>query len=285
LTATSTRAFARALAPRDHEWLEALLAGARQTPPADHLRLRCGAQFLGTMPPTHAKWLATALEHCAWKDKSLVWDAWHASPESRSQQLQSALVRLRDLGRVAAWRDEAFCFWPQADATPDPSEPEFLRVERAGFRFLGMLSHAVHINGFTPDGGLWCGQRSATKATDPSLWDNLTAGGLGAGESLADCALRELWEEAGLHLSPPANILSTGRVRISRNTPTGWHDEMLHIYNLELDADFVPQNQDGEVQGFVCLFGPEVMAHLHAQQFTHDAALAIARSVQSALGP
>jgi ADP-ribose pyrophosphatase YjhB (NUDIX family) len=279
------QAFVRTLAPGDHQALAALLAGAQQTPPADHVRLRCGAQILGTMAPTHAHWLATVLENCEWQENKLVWNAGQESPERRSQQLQSALVRLRDLGRVAAWRDEAFCFWPQSDATPDPRDPEFLRIERAGFRFLGMMSHAVHINGFTPDGRLWCGQRSAAKATDPGLWDNLTAGGLSAGESLADCALRELWEEAGFNLRPPAQTVCAGRVRIARNTPTGWHDEMLHIYNLALPADFVPQNQDGEVQGFACLSGPQMMAQLHAQQFTHDAALAIAQSVQSTQNP
>ena len=70
-----------------------------------------------------------------------------------------------------------------------------------------------------------------------------------------------------------------GRVRISRLTSLGWHDEMLHIYNLALPAEFVPRNQDGEVQAFECLAPAEVIARISAQQFTSDAALAIAQGV------
>jgi hypothetical protein len=70
-----------------------------------------------------------------------------------------------------------------------------------------------------------------------------------------------------------------GRVRISRVTSMGWHDEMLHIYNLCLPAGFVPSNQDGEVQAFACLTPTEVLTRISAQQFTSDAALAIAQGV------
>lgn len=298
------RALAASLSAADHAALAALLRNARQTPPTDYLTLRCGPQALGTMPAPHAAWLASTLGHCHYEDHAedhaLVWNALRFSPVQRSEQLQAALVQLRDLGHLAAWRHEAFSFWPQADALPDPGQPEFLRIERAGFRFLGLMSHAVHINGFTPDGRLWCGQRSASKATDPGQWDNLTAGGLGAGESLAACAARELYEEAGYRLQAPEQLTAVGRVRISRATPTGWHDEMLHVYDLRLPGEFVPHNQDGEVQGFACLSGPQMMARmpgphdgreandrhdLHHPLFTHDAALAIAQSLQHAQTP
>ncbi len=219
------------------------------------------------------------LPRCVFHEGALLWDAAHESPARRSAQMQAALQRLHDQGHVQGWRDEAFCFWPDADASPDAQHAAFLQMERAGFRFLGMMSHAVHINGFTPDARMWCGQRSATKATDPGMWDNVTAGGLAAGETLARCARRELWEEAGYRLQAPEALVLAGRVRISGATPTGWHDEMLHVYNLSLPADFAPCNQDGEVQSFACLSASEVMAQLAAGPFTADAALAIALGV------
>ena len=273
------RPCADALAPLELHALQALRTNARQTPPADCITLRCGAQTLGQLLPDHARALMSALPHCVYQDGALLWNASHETLANRSAQLQMALLRLRDLGYVQGWRNEAFCFWPEADASQYPQQAACLQIERAGFRFLGMMSHAVHINGFTPDGRMWCGQRSAGKATDPGMWDNVTAGGLSAGETLASCARRELWEEAGYRLPAPQQLMPAGRVRISRSTSTSWHDEMLHVFNLALPADFVPCNQDGEVQSFACLSAPEVMAHISASQFTADAALAIAQGV------
>ena len=277
--AAQARVFAAALVPSQRLALQALRTNARQTPPDDCVTLCCGALTLGHLLADHARALAVVLPHCVDQDGALLWNAAHEPPAHRSAQLQMALLHLRDQGYVQGWRDEAFCFWPDADPIPDLQQAAFLQIERAGFRFLGMMSHAVHINGFTPNGRMWCGQRSAGKATDPGMWDNVTAGGLSAGETLASCARRELWEEAGYRLPAPQQLIPAGRVRISRATPTGWHDEMLHVFNLALPADFVPCNQDGEVQSFACLSAPEVMAHISAGQFTADAALAIAQGV------
>jgi 8-oxo-dGTP pyrophosphatase MutT (NUDIX family) len=278
------QAFGRSLTTSDHSLLRALRAGARQTPPADFLTWYCNSHAIGTMQERHAQWLAARLGNCNYQAQGLVWHAGQVDTERRSHQLQAALVQLRDLGHVAGWRGEPFSFWLPAntltpDKLPEPGEPAFLRIERAGFHFLGLMSHAVHVNGFTPEGHMWCGQRSAHKATDPGFWDNFTAGGLAAGERLLECAARELWEEAGYRLQTPEHLVPAGRIRIACNTPTGWHDEMLHVYQLSLPTNFVPNNQDGEVQGFDCLSGPQVMARLRAQQFTRDAALAIAQSL------
>ncbi len=282
---TQARTFAAALAAPERRTLEALRANARQTPPPSCVALRCGTQTLGQLLPDHARALALVLPHCVLQADALLWNAWHESPADRSAQLQAALRQLRDQGQVQGWRNEAFCFWPVADTPPDAAQTAFVQIERAGFRFLGMMSHAVHINGFTPDARMWCGQRSAGKATDPGMWDNVTAGGLTAGETLADCARRELWEEAGYRLQAPEELVPAGRVRTSRTTPTGWHDEMLHVFNLALPRDFVPCNQDGEVQSFACLTAAQAVATLSAGQFTVDAALAIAQGILPAATP
>ncbi|MBV5346263.1 MAG: hypothetical protein JZU63_12490, partial [Rhodoferax sp.] len=74
-------------------------------------------------------------------------------------------------GHVQSWRNELFGFWPegatwQGAQPPDPRVPHAFRMERACFRFFGLKSHAVHINGFRADGHMWCGRRALTKATD-----------------------------------------------------------------------------------------------------------------------
>ena len=85
----------------------------------------------------------------------MVWHAVNTENAQRSEQLQAALLTARDQGLLTGWRNERFSFWHADCHTPDPQNPAFLDVERSGFRWLGMLSHAVHVNGFLPDGRLW----------------------------------------------------------------------------------------------------------------------------------
>lgn len=88
----------------------------------------------------------------------------------------------------------------------------------------------MHINGFTPDGRLWCGLRALIKATDPGMLDNVTAGGSPAGESPLGCALRELEEEAGAVLAVTRTLHGAGLVRTAHMDTGGWHDETLLAY-------------------------------------------------------
>jgi isopentenyldiphosphate isomerase len=172
---------------------------------------------------------------------------------------------------LSGWRNERFSYWHADCTTPEPEHPAFLSVERSGFRWLGMLSHAVHVNGFLPDGRLWCARRALSKATDPGLLDNVTAGGLPSGESVHACMVRELAEEAGLFSLQGLPLHAAGTVRTTRQEPQGWHDEIVHVFNLTLAADFVPINQDGEVAEFMCLDAHEVLARMQAGEFTVDA--------------
>lgn len=234
---------------------------------------------MGYVARAHVPQLLAVLRRCQADASQLRWNPHPASAQERSRDLEDALQLLRDQGHLRGWRNERFSFWDHETCNPQTTAPDFVRIERAGFLYLGMLSHAVHINGFTPDGQLWCGQRSVTKATDPGLWDNLTAGGLPAGETLLHCARRELWEEAGLALDTGAQLHAAANIRISRLAPGGWHDEVLHVFNIALSDGFVPHNQDGEVQAFAQLFAPDLMERIAAGQFTPDAALAIAQGL------
>jgi len=259
--------------------MHALISEARHSPLAHALPWWCDGHFMGHVPWAHADSLKRVLARCKSETSELHWSPLAASTEQRSRDLQAALQALQVEGQLRGWRGEKFSFWSHETVIPKPDMVDFVRIERAGFLYLGMLSHAVHINGFTPEGRLWCGQRSANKATDPGLWDNLTAGGLPAGETLHDCAQRELWEEAGCALDTPSALQNAGSVRISRTAPGGWHDEVLHVFNLSLTDDFVPQNQDGEVQAFAKLSARDVMERIADGQFTPDAALAIAQGL------
>ncbi len=185
----------------------------------------------------------------------------------RSRALQRLAVRLREAGLVADWRDEK-C------AVLDDQGEEIARCERGAFRTLGIQNRAVHVNGFTATGLLWVARRSARKRSDPHMLDNLAAGGVCAGESPRRCAVRELWEEAGV-AARLARAVDFPRMHIRslREVQFGVHDEQVIVADLMLPAAFQPQGQDGEVAEFLCMTEAQVEHALARGEFTVEAAL------------
>jgi 8-oxo-dGTP pyrophosphatase MutT (NUDIX family) len=288
--------FFRELGDSQLGFLQSLLDAACHQPPDDWVTWHCGNHLLGYLSPDRAQWLAGSLPASERIGAKVQWHAGASSIAERSAVLQTLLERARDVGLVPGWRNEKFSHrLPAATANANaaststigrrdtqgaqPDDPEkgvFLQVERAGFRFLGMRSEAVHINGFTEGGQLWCGRRSLAKPTDPGMLDNLSAGGLPCGETLLGCAVRELEEEAGFTVPATAVLRAQGSVLTARLEPQGWHEEVLHVFNMTVPAGFVPVNRDGEVAEFVCLGPDEALRRLRACEFTPDAAIALA---------
>ena len=187
----------------------------------------------------------------------------------RSELLQEAARRLRTAGLVPGWRDE-HC------ALLDDEGNELARFERGAFRTLGLQNRAVHVNGFLPDGRLWIARRSARKASSPNKLDNVAAGAIAAGEQPEDCAVRELWEEAGVAGELAALTVFPGiSIRSLRPLRHGIHDEIILCADLELPVEFVPECQDGEVAEFLCMTRDEVRAALAAREFSVEAGLVV----------
>jgi 8-oxo-dGTP pyrophosphatase MutT (NUDIX family) len=192
-----------------------------------------------------------------------------ASRAARSRLLQSVARRLRRAGLIADWRNE-HC------SVLDPEGREVARLERGAFRTLGIQNRAVHVNGHRQDGRIWVARRSALKRADPGMLDNLAAGGVCAGETLRRCAVRELWEEAGVPRRLAARVDFPGMVIHSlRETQFGVHDEQVIVADVLLPDDFEPSGRDGEVEEFLCLAAGDVQAALDAGEFTVEAALAM----------
>jgi 8-oxo-dGTP pyrophosphatase MutT (NUDIX family) len=229
---------------------------------------------LGRLAPGHGELLAPLLLHARWRDGDLLWTP---PPAERSALIQAAAEALHARGAIRGWRGEAYACEAPLDDPCAGRGAELFRLERAAFRFLGLMSRAVHINGWWPDGRMLCGRRAPHKATDPGKLDNLAAGGLTAGEDLLACARRELWEEAGVPAALSAALRPAGALRTTRAEPEGLHDEVLHMFDLSLPADFAPANRDGEVAEFLGLLPEELRRRLDAGEFSPDATL-VARS-------
>jgi len=189
--------------------------------------------------------------------------------------LQTIAQQLHAKGQLSGWRDEAYACWGWTEEEWPYHGPELFRLERAAYRFFGLRSHASHVHGITPDGRMWCGRRASNKATDPGLLDNLAAGGLPVGETALQTALRELHEEAGLHIAAP-RLQWAGAIRCRQALSAGWHDERLLVFNLALTEAETPRNLDGEVDLFLRLSPGECLQRMRQGEFTLDACLALA---------
>lgn len=208
-------------------------------------------------------------------------EAVHISATTATRQPLDGVLRqvaqaLQAGGCIRAWRDELVDVMAEGCC--------LARIERGATRPLGLLTQAVHLNGWAPDGRLWVARRSLDKATDPGLWDTLSGGLVSAGEPLETALLRESHEEAGL----PAVALAAHAplrtvVRMHRRLPDGYQVETVMVSDCVLDAGSVPHNLDGEVLEFRCLRIPEVWQMLREGAFTLEADLCIMDSLRRRL--
>jgi 8-oxo-dGTP pyrophosphatase MutT (NUDIX family) len=191
---------------------------------------------------------------------------------ARDAALDTINAALRSDGLIQAWRNETFTIF-------DPATHERLaRTERAAARFWGTLTLGAHANGYVAgaDGRpthLWIAQRSAHKATDPGMYDNMVGGGVPDGQTPLQALVREAWEEAGLTPEQAAGARPGRVIRLRRDIPEGLQLEDVHGHDLLLPAGLVPRNQDGEVARFDLLTVEEALDLAAGTTMTVDAAL------------
>jgi len=149
--------------------------------------------------------------------------------------------------RVPKWRNETF------DVAPRWGAPPIFRLDRGAVPFFGTRAYGVHLNGYRRNGDdlyLWVGRRSPDKKVAPDKLDNLVAGGVGNGHGLDETLLKEGDEEASIPTSITKRALPVGAVSYRMETELGIRDDVLFVYDLEMPADFLPQNRDGEIVHF-----------------------------------
>ena len=173
-------------------------------------------------------------------------------------------------GRAGAARDELL-------AVTDTAGRSVGAIERAVVRPLGIATHAVHLVVRDERGQAWVQQRAFDKATDPGRWDTTVGGLVAAGESIAQTLLRESWEEAGLRVETLEALAAFGRFTVRRPVADGYMVEHIEMFDALAPVGLAPANQDGEVERFECLDRAALVERLHADAFTPEAAMILAR--------
>jgi 8-oxo-dGTP pyrophosphatase MutT (NUDIX family) len=268
----------------DPNWLAALRARASQPPLRPRASLLAGADAVGSVLPDVMRQIGTFPTSCI---HSLLLNTEHSEIGNwqivghltRTLQQLASELREADIGHVARyWRDELL-------AVNNAQGKRVGQVERGAVRTLGIATRAVHLVGGSPDGRMWVQQRALDKANDPGLWDTLM-GGMVSSQDTAETALaRETWEEAGLRLDALGAVHHGGRFTVRRptdepgdeaeNAGIGYMVEDTDWYHCTVPDGVVPVNQDGEVAQFALLEPHELVARLHRNEFTLEAALVL----------
>ncbi len=260
-------------------------ARAHALTPAINARYQTLAKRIQHLPPTGSRPLTVAGKVAGWitakatshlaglpgihiEDEAVHITAAAAQRKSLNAVMAELAVTLRDAGCLRTWRDELL------DVVGEGRR--LAVIERAAVRPLGLLTKAVHLNAWTPDGKLWIARRALSKSTDPGMWDTLVGGLAGAGESLDVSLLRESNEEAGLIASDledrsPLRVI----LRMHRRLPEGYQVEDVLVSDCVLAESVTPRNLDGEVSEIRHVDIDELWAMVEAGDFTREAELVI----------
>jgi 8-oxo-dGTP pyrophosphatase MutT (NUDIX family) len=224
--------------------------------------------------------------------------------DARTRVLGEVIGALAAEGCIPGWRNETYAIRNHFDDAP------LAYIERAASRFFGTQTFAVHLNGVvfgragTPVGDvigvsdvigaadaprgasgqlseaarettrMWIARRSLQKATDPGMLDNLVGGGIGWGYGIEETLIKECWEESGIPDSLARRAVRGGTIHVLQEIEEGTQAEQLFIFDLDVGADFEPQNQDGEVADHRLAAIDDVLQWIQQGRMTVDASLA-----------
>jgi isopentenyldiphosphate isomerase len=215
--------------------------------PGDFVPWFVGGRRVGRLRPALAAALLRRGGTFVPRDAGVALDQALADFDSRSAALAEAVGTLVVEGWVSHVHGEPY------PVTAGCREEALCVLDRAAAAQFGIRAFGQHLNGYVrrEDGlHLWIGRRAADRLHWPGRLDNLVAGGLPHGITLADNLAKECAEEAGMpgelaRAARPASVVTYAHV-----TAQGFKPDVLYCYDLELPADFAPRCTDGEVAAF-----------------------------------
>ena len=180
---------------------------------------------------------------------------------ARTAAVNRVLRALADDGALEGWRDEIY---PVGGSW---GGPHLFEIERAAAPFLGTRAYGVHVNGFVREPGgrdgdslrMWIGRRADDRPVCPGKLDNMIAGGQPVGLGLLENVIKEAAEEASVPEAIARRAVPVGAISYVMEDAVGLKPDLMYCWDIELPADFVPVNTDGEIAEFTLMPAEEVM--------------------------
>lgn len=202
---------------------------------------------VGLVRPSFADELLAWPEMFTRGDHQLVLTARLRGFDERSLALQQVVETLHQRGAIERIHGELY------PLTASTRERARCVIDRAAAPYFGVRAFGQHMNGFVRvDDRLevWVAVRSLSKPHFPGKLDNMVAGGLPWGLSLAENLAKECDEEAGIPADLAAQAVPVGAISYCRDSRHGLKPDIIYCYDLELPEDFEPVCNDGEVERF-----------------------------------
>ncbi len=212
-------------------------------------------QQVGRVRTEFATRLAAFPEVFTVKDDRVALDHRLADAATRTRVLREVTGQLAAAGALPAPRGEHY------PVVTEWGQPPLLVIDRELVSAFGLRAFGVHVNGVvrSADGmKLWIGRRAPDKSVEPNKLDNMVAGGQPVGLSLADNLVKEAAEEAAIPAQLARRAVPVGAIRYCMEGRLGLKPDTLFVYDLEVPADFVPHNTDGEIAEFTLMAVEEV---------------------------
>ncbi|AKH19095.1 DUF4743 domain-containing protein [Sedimenticola thiotaurini] len=213
-------------------------------------------RVVGRMQPRFAESLKPWPEVFSVTEQAVTLSCRAPGLEDRSAEVSRVLGKLVDRGELRPFHGERYAVTAEGERRP------LLLVDRGMAPLFGIRAYGQHVNGYVRTGDglkLWIGKRADDRRHYPGRLDNLAAGGLPYGISLAENLAKECWEEAGIPPELARQAVPVGAVSYHMDTEMGFKHDVLYCYDLELPEEFVPDCMDGEVQSFYLWPVEEVM--------------------------
>jgi 8-oxo-dGTP pyrophosphatase MutT (NUDIX family) len=179
--------------------------------------------------------------------------------DALSAEIDRVIEALVAEGRIDKWRYEDF------PVAPRWAQPPLFKLDRGAVGFFGIRAYGVHLNGLRRDADgltLWIGRRASDKKVAPNKLDNMVAGGIGHGHGLIETLVKEAAEEAAVPRHLIDRAVPVGALLYRMETKAGLRDDVLFAFDLEVPADFIPRNTDGEIAEFHAMPAREVVARV-----------------------
>jgi 8-oxo-dGTP pyrophosphatase MutT (NUDIX family) len=214
--------------------------------PAGFIPFRIGPAQVGWLGPDLARALTFFPRDFHFDRDGVALASRLRSPGARAEALATAAKSLAGRGHFTL-RHEPF------DVRATPDGPVLATLDRGAIPAFGVLAQGIHLNGLVrrADGlHVWVAVRSRSKEVAPGQLDHLVAGGMPAGLSAEECLVKEAAEEASIPPELAGQARPVARISYIMRNGQGMRRDVVHAFDLELPADFIPQPNDGEVERF-----------------------------------